>query len=172
MGGSDWLFLETSQYVTLYTFVQSQSALNFANAFVQPVVGLAVNDAEKSGLPLVDAATVSEKVPLDFSFGPNYNIFTTLAWWCDVLSLGISEYMDPILNFDENTIAALATLNIIVNGGDAGIDLATALGNTALSTPSLLLLYSLYSTGSLGTENFTDDEMLQMFAAEDPNQIA
>lgn len=45
MGGNDWLFLEVDSYKTLYTFVQSQKALSFADSFVQPVVGLAMNDA-------------------------------------------------------------------------------------------------------------------------------
>ena len=88
-----------------------------------------------------------------------------------MIALGISEYVDPILSFDENTVAALATLNLIVNGGDSSNDFAAALGNTALSTPSLLLLYSLYSTGSLGGA-LNDDMMLDMFVAEDPDLIA
>ena len=157
--------------MTLYTFVQSQSALSFADSFVQPVVGLALDDATRESLPLVDEATVARKIPIDFSFGPNWNIFSTLAWWCEVIALGISEYVDPILSFDENTVAALATLNLIVNGGDSSNDFAAALGNTALSTPSLLLLYSLYSTGSLGGA-LNDDMMLDMFVAEDPDLIA
>merc|ERR1712146_575907 len=72
-----------------------------------------------------------------------YAFLATAAWWLRLGSLGLAEYAAPFLAFDETTLAAVAGFNSVVNVLD--VDFANAISNTALSTPSMLLLYTLFA---------------------------
>ena len=158
-------FLDQRQYLLLYMFVQTRNAVNFADAFISPVINLAVtssDDTTTESEETTTEATVTNHIPTDFS-AEGFAYLATLAWWLRLASLGIREYAEPFLSFDVETLAAVAAFNSVV--GIIDVDLQTALTNTALTTPSMILLYTLFAADLATTDSLLDEELLDMFAA-------
>ena len=69
---------------------------------------------------------------------------STVSWWLKVVSLGIKEYASPFLAFDEQTLAAVAEFNAVVD--IAGTSSVTeTLGNSAEEAITLVALNQIAS---------------------------
>jgi hypothetical protein len=119
--------------------------------------------ASESESETVEVSTLASQneVPMDFSM-EGYAILATAAWWLRLGSLGLAEYAAPFLAFDETTLAAVAGFNSVVDVLD--VDFANAISNTALSTPSMLLLYTLFAAEVTTGDDVVDQEIADMFA--------
>lgn len=162
-------FMDNTTYKTLYEFSESKKAFDFAEAFTKPFVDImkpvegdpvfedeAVLEEEVVDPVSSRKRSVNEEVeiieengswshiPTDFS-NNNWIWLSTLAWWTALAAIAIREYLEPMLNFDESTIAAVASFGTIVDIVDE--DLVYALGNTLNEAPTAAVLYLLYGSG-------------------------